>query len=114
MHTHVEHKRIPAPAAGVSTPASSNHGTSTNWIAVARRNVEQGSETEIIVDLRNVELISSQEIGELIRLQLSARQKSRRLILKDPRPHLLEVFTLTRLDRLIELRHPAVTPSSFA
>ncbi|TWU38988.1 hypothetical protein Q31b_40670 [Novipirellula aureliae] len=108
MYVDVDHKRTPAPAAG-----SSKHGAPKHWLAAARRGLEQGSETEILVDLRSVELISSQEIGELIRLQLSARQKSRRLVLNNPQPNLLEVFTLTRLDRLIELRHSAVTPATF-
>ncbi|WP_197231583.1 STAS domain-containing protein [Novipirellula artificiosorum] len=79
--------------------------TSSDWLTAVARAIEQADEAEVIVDLSAVQMIASSDLSELIRLQLAARQLGRRMILQNPQVNVLEVFTLTRLDRLIELRH---------
>lgn len=79
--------------------------TSSDWLSTIARAIEQADEAEVIVDFSAVEMIASSDLSELIRLQLAARQLGRRMILQNPQDNVLEVFTLTRLDRLIELRH---------
>ncbi|MFK8113663.1 MAG: STAS domain-containing protein [Rubripirellula sp.] len=74
------------------------------WLANVSERFEYATDTEIIVDLSTVETISSKELSELIRLQLLAKHYGKCLVLKNLHATVKEILTLTRLDRLIELR----------
>ena len=64
---------------------------------------------EIVVDLDDVSLISSEELNELIRLQSKIRHSGRKLVLENVRPNLWQVFVVTRLDRLLDIRQPVAS-----
>ncbi|TWT82379.1 hypothetical protein CA13_38420 [Planctomycetes bacterium CA13] len=80
-----------------------------DWIASVKTKIEHSDQAEVVIDLSGVTVIDSHDLGELIRMQLSAKQLGRRLVLKDPQADVLKIMTLTRLDRLIELRHPGLS-----
>ncbi len=80
------------------------------WLANAREDIACSSEmadslsAELFVDMAEVETIVSHELSELIRLQLLVRETGRELVLINVSENLVSVFTITRLDRLIQLR----------
>ena len=74
------------------------------WLTNVRERLEFTAEQEVVIDLAKVETISSNDLNELIRLQLHARHSGRHLVLKNVREIVREVITFTRLDRLIEMR----------
>ena len=80
-------------------------GQAGDWLSQATRDAQAGEGEEILVDLSGVERIASDQLGELIRLHLRVKQTGHRLVLSNVRSNVLEVFTLTRLDRMIELRY---------
>ncbi len=57
----------------------------------------------LVIDFREVQDISSEALGRLISLKREARAFRRKLILRGVSPSLLEVFRLTRLDRVFEI-----------
>ncbi|GAA5510853.1 STAS domain-containing protein [Novipirellula caenicola] len=75
-----------------------------HWLVVAGQLAEEGGGEEILVDLSQVERITSQELSELIRLQLLVRKGGRKLVLENADENLRSIFELTRLTRLIEMR----------
>ncbi len=79
---------------------------SASWIEQARYVVEHSTCAEIVVDMSAVQRIRSQEINELIRLQLEINADGRKLVLENVLDHLWQVFSVTRLDRLVEIREP--------
>ena len=83
----------------------SAHDLSPDWIHHAHYVAEHSTDPEIAVDISAVEKIGSRELNELIRLHLSVKKDGRRLVLENAQKHLLQVFTETRLDRLIHLRN---------
>ena len=62
----------------------------------------------VVVDLSDVEQINSGELGELAKIHLFLRQHDRKLILANVQDLVWEVFELTRMNRLIDVRHPHV------
>jgi anti-anti-sigma factor len=79
--------------------------TEATWLEVANEAVRQSSVGEIVIDLSGVEQITSRELNELIRIQLLAKQLGNCLVLLNPQELISQVLTLTRLDRLIQLRY---------
>ncbi len=75
------------------------------WVEQARKVAEQTTEAEIVVDMSTVQQIRSQDLTDLIRLQLDCKGNGRKLVLEKTLDHVWQVFTITRLDRLIEIRH---------
>ena len=78
--------------------------TRVHWLIIATQQAEQGSDEVVLVDLSQVEKISSHELSELIRLQVFVRKSGRKLVLENTHLNLRNIFELTRLTRLIELR----------
>ncbi len=76
-----------------------------HWIVQAKCEAEQSVCEEVVVDLSDVYHINSSDLNDLIRLQLRVKHSGQRLVLCNVQETVLQVFTLTRLDRLIELRH---------
>lgn len=77
---------------------------SGTWLTDAKKEAEESSEREIMIDLSQVQRIASDELCELIRLQLTVKHSDQRLVLCNVQETVMQVFNLTRLDRLIELR----------
>ncbi len=80
-----------------------------HWLVVAKQEAALTEGEVVVIDLSNVERIDSNELSELIRLQLSARSRGGSLMLKNAHENLQKVFAMTRLDRLIEMRLPMLT-----
>jgi len=62
---------------------------------------------EVVLDLSEMQVISSYLINELIRISLRLRLTERRLLLTNVQPHVCEILRLLRLDRTFEYQ-PAV------
>jgi anti-anti-sigma factor len=58
----------------------------------------------LLLDFGNVEYISSMALGTLVNLHKQLLARGRHLSIRNLNPQVLEVFTVTRLDKLLELR----------
>ncbi len=56
-----------------------------------------------IVDLSNVKFVPSLTLGALVGLATDFRSRSQRLIFASPQATVRKVFTITRLDRVLEI-----------
>jgi anti-anti-sigma factor len=79
-----------------------------HWLKTAMYVAENTTDEEIVVDISSVDKIQSSEINQLIRLHLDVKQQGRRLVLERAQHQIWEIFTLTRLNRLIEIRDPLI------
>jgi anti-anti-sigma regulatory factor len=93
-----------------STPATTV-ADDMDWLEDVKCAVRQTAGPEIVVDISTVARITSAELNELIRLHLDAKQDGRKLVLRHAQPQLWQIFTLTRLNRLIEIRDPVTEVS---
>ncbi|EMI21948.1 hypothetical protein RMSM_01125 [Rhodopirellula maiorica SM1] len=84
--------------------STANAEIQVHWLIVAGQLAEEGADEIIQVDLSQVERITSEELSELIRLQLLVRKNGRKLVLKNVEENLRSIFELTRLTRLIEMQ----------
>ena len=66
--------------------------------------VEQDNRSKIILNFSSVEFLSSAALGKLITFEKKAKRNNARLILTDIRPEIYEVFAITRLNRLFEIK----------
>jgi anti-anti-sigma regulatory factor len=81
-------------------------GTEVHWLDEAKNAAEQSTDHEIVVDISAVDRIVSAELNQLIRLHLHLKEEGRLLVLQHAQHHLWSIFTMTRLNRLIEIRDP--------
>jgi anti-sigma B factor antagonist len=65
--------------------------------------LEQAQPPDMLVDLEDVEFLSSSMLGKLIRLLKRTRQAKGRLRLCSIRPSIFEVFEITQLHRVFEI-----------
>ncbi|MFP4058271.1 MAG: STAS domain-containing protein [Candidatus Brocadiia bacterium] len=65
--------------------------------------LEQAEPPDLVIDLDEVELLSSSVLGKLIRLLKRTRQRGGRLRLCSIRPSILEVFEITQLNKVFEI-----------
>jgi anti-anti-sigma factor len=74
-----------------------------SWLQVAADDVNQSLVSKVVVDLTTVEVIRSEELNELIRLNARLRQQGRSLSIENVQDQVWQVFMLTRLDRLFRI-----------
>ena len=79
-----------------------------SWLKELKSQAVDSPVREIVVDLSDVEQTNSGELGELAKIHLFLRQHDRKLILANVQDLVWEVFELTRMNRLIDVRHPHV------
>lgn len=84
-------------------------GPDCDWLTKAKDVAAQAVSAEVVIDFSSVQKISSRELTELIRLQLFVKQSGRRLVIVNSQEIVRQIFILTRLDRLIELRQEGHT-----
>ena len=82
--------------------------TGFHWLQEAQHSADQTDDPTFAVDLAAIETICSEDLNGLIRLQSRLRSAGRTLILENVQENVWQVFQVTRLDRLIEMRHSAV------
>ena len=75
------------------------------WLREIDDFAEDAAASSIVVDLAAIERVGTRELNELLRLQVRLRRSGRRLVLAEPQPSVLDVFLLTRLDRVFEIQH---------
>ena len=69
--------------------------------------VQTGSELRLLLDFKNVEHMSSAMLGVLITLNKRLAERQGRLTLAGIQPQVYEVFKITRLDKLFNIRSTA-------
>jgi anti-sigma B factor antagonist len=65
--------------------------------------LEAADPPDLLIDLNDVEFLSSSVLGKLIRLLKRVRDKNGRLRLCSIRPSILEVFEITQLHKVFEI-----------
>lgn len=88
------------------------HFRMNEWMRDASNAIQQSDEPEIVVDMSSVQQICSEDLNELIRLQLELKTQGRKLVLENALDHVAKVFSITRLDRVVELRRPTLVSTS--
>ena len=69
-----------------------------------QRVVDDGEAGKVVLNFRKVEFLSSAVLGRLIRLHKELQSSGGRLILCRIAPTLLEVFKLTKLDKVLSIK----------
>lgn len=102
QHLHVE------PIAGVTvvtvTGTRISAATRAALYALAADLVHQPPPRRVVVDLAEVQYLTSEAIGILITFQKNVREAGGVVKICGADPHLRELFRLTRVDQLIEVR----------
>lgn len=66
--------------------------------------VETERRPKIILNFTEVEFLSSAALGKLITMEKKARKHGTQIILTNIRPEIYEVFAITRLNRLFDIK----------
>lgn len=66
--------------------------------------VERDERKKIVLNFSNVEFLSSAALGKLIGFDKRVKQHSAELILSNIRPEIYEVFAITKLTKLFEIK----------
>ena len=66
--------------------------------------VEEQNRKKLLLNFTTVEFLSSETLGELIKLEKKVKQHAGRLMLTNIKPEIYEVFAITRLTKLFDIR----------
>jgi anti-sigma B factor antagonist len=66
--------------------------------------VEEQNKKKLLLNFSSVEFLSSETLGELIKLEKKVKQHSGKLILSNIKPEIYEVFAITRLNKLFDIK----------
>jgi anti-sigma B factor antagonist len=66
--------------------------------------VDEPSESDLLLDLGNVEYLTSTALGTLVSLHKKMCARGRHLTVANLSPLVREIFTVTNLDKLLDLR----------
>jgi anti-anti-sigma factor len=66
--------------------------------------VENGKRNKLVVNFSNVEFLSSAALGKLITFEKLAKKNNADLILTDIAPEIFQVFAITNLDKLFQIK----------
>jgi anti-sigma B factor antagonist len=66
--------------------------------------VEQDNRRSILLNFDNVDFLSSAALGKLITLDRKVKQAQGRLKMSNIRPEILEVFQVTKLNKVFDIR----------
>ena len=66
--------------------------------------VEEDQRQKILLNFSTVDFLSSAALGKLITLDKKVKAQGGQLKLSNIRPNIYEVFTITRLDKLFDIR----------
>ena len=66
--------------------------------------VERDGRKKIVLNFSNVEFLSSAALGKLIGFDKRVKQHSAELMLSNIRPEIYEVFAITKLTKLFEIK----------
>jgi len=65
--------------------------------------IEQQARRRVILDFTPVKFLSSQMLGVIVNLHKKSKAIKGRVILCGLRPEVMKVFTITRIDRILEI-----------
>ncbi len=80
--------------------------SSDNWFEDATNAAQASADEEVVVDISSLVRVHSADLDRMIRMHLSLKHEGRRLVFKHAQHQVHQTFTITRLDRLIEMRDP--------
>ena len=66
--------------------------------------VDEDGRKKIVLDFANVEYLSSAALGKLITMNNKVKTAKGKLRLCNIRPEILEVFTITKLNKVLEIK----------
>jgi anti-sigma B factor antagonist len=66
--------------------------------------VEEQNRKKLLLNFSAVEFLSSETLGELIKLEKKVKQHTGKLMLTNIKPEIYEVFAITRLNKLFDIR----------
>jgi anti-sigma B factor antagonist len=66
--------------------------------------VEQEKHAKLVLNFFNVEFLSSAALGKLITLEKKVKAQSGKVKLSNIRPEIYEVFAITKLNKLFEIK----------
>lgn len=87
---------------------------SDRWLENVSHLASGAGAREVVVDLSAVRQIGSRELNQLVRLQLRLKASGRALVVENAQDTVRNVFLLTRLDRLVEIRESVAAESGQA
>ncbi len=76
----------------------------SRWLHELHARAANSEDVEVVADLAKVEIIDSNELGELVKIHLQLRRNDRNLVLENVPTLVREVFEMTRVDRLVNVR----------
>ena len=66
--------------------------------------VDRDDRKKIVLNFKNVEFLSSAALGKLITFQKKSKRANAELILTNIAPEIFQVFTITNLDKLFQIK----------
>ncbi len=66
--------------------------------------VEEQNKLKLLLNFANVEFLSSEALGKLIRLDKKVKAHGGTLKLSNIRPEIMEVFVITKLNKLFDIK----------
>ena len=66
--------------------------------------IEHDDRDKLVLNFSNVEFLSSAALGKLITFEKKVKKKGANLILTDISPEIFQVFTITNLDKLFQIK----------
>jgi anti-anti-sigma factor len=67
-------------------------------------NIGELQQQQLILDFSNVQFLTSHGLAMLLTLRKRLAKRGRRLVILGPQPHVYEVFSVTRLDTVFDVR----------
>ena len=89
-------------------------GTVGPWVEELKRQVERTPVGDVVFDISGAETINSEEISAVTVIHLDLTRNDRRLLLVNALPQIVEVFDLTRVNRLVHVSGPRLEKTGFA
>jgi anti-sigma B factor antagonist len=66
--------------------------------------VEEGEKTRLLLNFQQVEFLSSAALGKLITLDKKVKARGGKMKLSNIRPEIYEVFAITKLNKLFDIK----------
>lgn len=66
--------------------------------------IEQENRKKLVLNFSNVEFLSSAALGKLITFEKKTKKQGAELILTNISPEIFQVFTITNLDKLFQIK----------
>jgi stage II sporulation protein AA (anti-sigma F factor antagonist) len=63
----------------------------------------EGGESNFVLEMSSVDFIDSTGLGTIVRLAKRVKEAKGQLRLSDPQPKILEIFELTRLEKILPI-----------